>query len=161
MENKNNPAVPEQTQGKSVDLEESLEVNSIDEAKELFQVARTRLLHPSKWHELAGNLSAFFKTDEKSSVKEIKENDHLAIDLPAPKSSAGDGHDWVRVQSIIPDADPDADESLAVTLETSVNPHQAEEGVAHFFNEGATSSFILKRRGNKLTASYHGRNEIP
>jgi hypothetical protein len=164
MQEKNNsPIVPEQIKGKSVDLEESMELDSVKEAKEVFNRAAERLFHPLSWHELAGTLSAFFKPDKSASSagKKIKEGDYLMIDLPAPKPAAGDGHDWVRVISVSRQAEKDAEESAGVTVAASVNPHQPEEGVAHFFDEDATSSFIIKRQGNKVTASYHGRNEKP
>jgi hypothetical protein len=33
--------------------------------------------------------------------------------------------------------------------------------VAHFFTEEATSNFMVKRVGNKVSAEVHGRNEKP
>lgn len=163
-EKTNSPIVPEQTEGKSVDLEESIEANTVEEAKQIFAKASERLFHPSTWHELAGSLSGFFTPDKskgEATGVPVRQNDYLMIDLPAPKSNAGDGHDWVRVESVAHNAEKEAEESAGITLVTSVNPHQPEEGVAHFFNEGATSSFIIKRKGNRVTATYHGRNEKP
>jgi hypothetical protein len=157
----NNPAVPDQHEGKSVDLEESVTAPNIDEAKRIFSIGCQRLRQPASWHEVAGTLSAFFKPDKDNPDASIKENDYLMIDLPGPGNVAGEGHDWVRVTSIAENKDPDAEESLAITLETSQNPHNPAEGVAHFFNEGSTSSFVIKRNGNNVSASYHGRNELP
>ena len=33
--------------------------------------------------------------------------------------------------------------------------------IAHFFEEGATSTFILQLQNNTVFASYYGRNEVP
>lgn len=164
MENTNSPIVPEHTEGKSVDLEESVELDTAEEAKEVFATAKERLFHPLSWHGLAGALSAFFKPDKESGASaggKIKEGDYLMIDLPAPKNSAGEGHDWVRVISLSQNEEADAEESAGFTVAASINPHQPGEGVAHFFNEEASSSFIIKRKGKKVIASYHGRNEKP
>jgi hypothetical protein len=41
------------------------------------------------------------------------------------------------------------------------NPGSGASGAAHFFRVGATSTFIIERDGAKVTAYYHGRNEVP
>ena len=46
-------------------------------------------------------------------------------------------------------------------LRASGKPGEEGESAAHFFKEDATSSFVIHRKGNKVTASYHGRNEVP
>jgi hypothetical protein len=40
-------------------------------------------------------------------------------------------------------------------------PGKENNDTAHFFHDGATSSFIITRKDNVVTASYHGRNELP
>ena len=154
-----NPAVPEQVEGKEVNLEESVTADTAIAAQELYHKACERLLHPGEWHELAGALSAFFKVDSFAPNRKIKEKDHLQIDLPAPGNPAGDGHDWVIVETISTKKDGWAEENLSVTLRASENPDKPGDGIAHFFDEGATSSFVIKRKGNTVVASYHGRNE--
>ena len=54
-----------------------------------------------------------------------------------------------------------ADESVGLMMAATANPQRKAQNVAHFFREGATSSFIIKRTGPTVTASYHGRNEVP
>ena len=40
------------------------------------------------------------------------------------------------------------------------NPKKNESVVAHFLKSEATSSFTIRRYGNVVTASVHGRNEV-
>lgn len=156
--------MPENKVGKALDLEESVTENSAEEATTTFRRACKRLLNPPIWHELAGAASASFKIVTENNVDPHRLaciHDYLAIDIPGPGSSAGDGYDWVQVENIAENAEPGADESLGISLKASSNPGKPQEGTAHFFNDSATSSFIIKRAGNTITASYHGRNETP
>lgn len=156
--------VPENVKGKSVDLEESVTENTIEEAENSFNRACTRLLNPPVWHQLAGTLSAEFELQDRTAenARRLAEvNDYLKINIPAPGNSAGDGYDWVKVDAIEENTLPDADTSFAIRLRSSSNPAHLEKGTAHFFTSDATSTFIVKRTGNKVIASYHGRNEVP
>ncbi len=158
------PVVPANETGKSVDLESSVTENSVEEAIVTFRRAVKRLLNPSAWHELAGMGSAVFKLEkinDGASSGPAAVNDYISIDIPGPGPVTGDGYDWVQVVDITRKADTSASESFGLTVRASVNPAKPAEGTAHFFNEGATSTFLIKRTGNIVTASYHGRNEKP
>lgn len=160
----NSPMVPANEKGKALDLEYSVTENSREEATTTFKRACSRLLNPSIWHQLSGALSASFKLaapNDPGPQRLARINDYFMIDIPGPGPSVGDGYDWVQVENITENADPAAEESFGMTLRVSVNPNKPEEGTAHFFKEGATSTFLIKRNGNTVTASYHGRNEIP
>jgi hypothetical protein len=41
------------------------------------------------------------------------------------------------------------------------NPKNEGEKIAHFFSDNATSSFIVMRNENEVTAAVYGRNEKP
>ena len=41
------------------------------------------------------------------------------------------------------------------------DPRSAVTNTAHFFGEDASSTFLIERNGDKVTAFYHGRNEVP
>jgi hypothetical protein len=155
--NKNSPAIPEQEEGKEVNLEEKLSAKDESEAKIFYNEAKKRLLDPASWHELAGTLSANFSPRD----NKLTEGSFIQIDLPAPGNPAGSGHDWVVVEKLTEDSEADAEESIALTLKPAQNPDTPEEVTAHFFNENSTSTFILKRKADKVIASYHGRNEKP
>lgn len=154
--------IPDNKKGKQVDLEaETTLINDV-KASETYVEARKRLLQPALWKGITGKLAAEFRADKKNKGDAyISEGDYIKIDIPAPGLSAGDGHDWVQVLKIEEDFDSDSDESIALTLKVAENPNHPEKGVAHFFEKGATSSFVIKRLGTKVHTSYHGRNEVP
>ena len=156
--------VPANHTGKSVDLEYEITENSREEAIDTFKRAVKRLLNPHIWHELAGSVSAKFELrglHEPAGSRLAQLNDYIRIDIPGPGSSAGDGYDWVQVVDISENADLSADQSFGMTTQASINPNRPEEGIAHFFGKLASSTFIVKRYGNTVIVTYHGRNEKP
>ena len=154
--------VPENKIGKAVDIEHSITVDEKD-AIRVYKIARERLLHPACWQKLSGLASATFEliSDNIISQLEAKENDHLRIDVPGPGAAEGDGYDWVKVETIEEDKVPEAANSIALKLRASANPNNDKTSTAHFFKKDATSTFIIKLKGNTITASYYGRNEVP
>jgi hypothetical protein len=160
----NAPLVPANVSGKSVDLEESVVEKSIEAAENTYNRACARLLNPPIWHQLAGTLSAAFElqsADAEKADRLAEVNDYLKINIPGPGNSAGDGYDWVKVEAIEENTLPGAEASFAMRLRSSENPGHTEKGTAHFFKEDATSTFVVKRMGSKVIATYHGRNEMP
>lgn len=158
------PFIPANTMGKALDLESSVTENSVEEAITTFTRTCKRLLNPPLWQELSGSIGASFKLESPDQINAnrlAQENDYLKIDIPGPGPVAGKGYDWVKVENIAESADPSYEQSFGMTLKASPNPGTPEQGIAHFFSAGATSTFIIKRNGNKVTASYHGRNEVP
>jgi hypothetical protein len=156
--------IPKNFEGKSVDLDETVMEKNAEDAENTFNRACTRLLNPAIWHELAGALSAEFELQSPAAENPgrlAKLNDYIKINIPGPGNSAGDGYDWVMVEAIEENTLPDAESSFAIRLRSSRNPAHLEKGTAHFFNENATSTFIVKKEGNIVMASYHGRNEVP
>jgi hypothetical protein len=160
----NAPVVPRNVTGKSVDLEESVTEKSAEDADNTFNRACTRLLNPPIWHELAGIFSAEFElNDEAAQYPErlAGVNDYLKINIPGPGNIAGDGYDWVKVEAIEENTLPGVDASFALRLRASSSPTHSDKVTAHFFKDDATSTFVVKRTGNEVTVSYHGRNELP
>lgn len=157
--------VPENLTGKAVDLEETVTASSPEEAANIYTRACKRLQNPPLWQQLSGGaLSASFELVEAAGNEAhrlLQLHDYLRISIPGPGTDNGDGYDWVQVKAISDNTGLDADESFGLTVAAARNPAQPQKGVAHFFKEGASSSFAVRRTGNKITASYHGRNERP
>ena len=153
--------IPEQKEGKALDIEETITASGEAEAREIFNRAKNRLLHPGEWQKISGSLTAEFKLAAQESPDAIaRVNDHIRIDIPGPGSVTGEGYDWVRIDDIQTDPEKAADESFLITLRPSDNPEKLSEDTAHFFQSNATSSFLLLRKGATVSARYHGRNEI-
>ena len=156
--------IPENETGKHVDLFEKVRLETGEEAVRVYTRARRKLFHPATWKPMTGTVAADFKSpfpEQTGGGNPIAAGDYLSIDIPGPGLSAGDGHDWVKVERIEENIDPEADESIAMTVEVCENPGHPEKGIAHFFAEGASSTFIITRKKETVKASYHGRNERP
>lgn len=163
LEDKQIP-LPEKEEGSNKDIEASAKAKTREEAKQLFEKAKSRLLDVNDWDKIAGKASAVFRlTDENG--KEIegapKVGNYFKIDIPGPGAKTGKGHDWVRVEAIEERKDSDEDrEFLVMRVRPSDNPEIASKEVAHFFSDKATSNFLVLREKNEVTAAVLGRNEV-
>jgi hypothetical protein len=157
-------SIPSQEEGKQVDIIETMNASSPEGAKSLYIQSKQRLLDINRWSDISDGLSAsFVLTDKFGKQKQgnPEVGDHFRIDIPGPGSFAGNGYDWVRVELVEEDSDPEADcEWSVIKVRPSEDPVE-KEGIAHFLEEKATSSFIIKRNGNTVSAEVHGRNEKP
>lgn len=161
--NKPEDSIPEQTEGVAVNVEDTVELENEEEAAGFFQLVKERMLHVNSWHQFAGTLSANFTlTDGSGSEVERKpqQGDYFKIDIPAPGLQTGEGFDWVQIEEIIEQAEG-MDEYTAVRVRPASSPVNANPDVAHFYTDEATSNFIVKREGSKVTAGVYGRNEKP
>lgn len=157
------PATPANEKGKFVDTKHTVEERSIEDAIVTYNRACARLLNPPVWEQLTGGRQVTFTlaTSTQDEVQRLAEvDDYLKIDVPGPGSATGEGYDWVKVEAIEENTATDADDSLAMRLRACSNPHTPEEDIAHFFNGDATSTFIVRRKENRVSFSYHGRNEV-
>ena len=91
-----------------------------------------------------------------------QEGDYFRVDIPGPGPSIGGGYDWVRVETIEDLTNPAGEEeSFGMKVRPSAAPGGDSGHTAHFFTGDATSTFLVRRIGNKVMATYHGRNELP
>lgn len=157
--------IPPQEEGAKKDIDHTINAADENDARKLFMIGRNRLVNINHWHEYAGALSATFRlTDPQGNEvdRTAEKGDYFKITLPAPGPTEGSGHDWVRIEAIEDKSNPNgADELMAIRVRPSPNPQEKGENVAHFFKDKSTSSFILERHGNKVTAAVYGRNEKP
>jgi hypothetical protein len=164
MATENPKVIPPQQEGKQSDIMETRKAASPEEAKGLFVESKKRLLDVNRWAEISEGISAsFVLTDQSGQPKQgiPGAGDYFKIDIPGPGSSAGEGYDWVRVELVEDHRQAEADkEWVVMKVRPSQNP-VSQKGVAHFFDKEATSSFIVKREKNILSAEVHGRNEKP
>lgn len=161
----NNPEdiIPPHEEGTAVDVEDSVELANVSEAKDFFHQVKKRLLDVKEWHQIAGALSADFKlTDPKGNETDRKpqKGDYFKINIPAPGIKTGEGYDWVQVEEIAEDCEG-VDEYMAIRVRPASSPVNDNRDVAHFYTDEATSNFIIKREGLKVTAGVYGRNEKP
>ncbi len=157
--------IPVNENGKENDLEHSESFTSREEAAKCFVRAYKRMFNPKVWHKLAGFMSpelALVSPDGATQRDLAEIGDYYRINLPGPGTRAGDGYDWVKVEAIEDHHDAAAEyEWMGIRLRPTANPQTDNDETAHFFRDTATSSFVIVRECNTVTASYHGRNELP
>lgn len=156
---------PPQTEGIEKNIEETTEMENIEDAEDLFVIAKNRLLHVNDWHKVSTTIPSDFTIVDRHGEKldrAVHKGDYIIIKIPAPGNNAGEGKDWVFVEALEYDDYPDDNrEMIAMRLRPVQNPQSSDEDVAHFFTGNASSTFVVERIGRKIIAYYYGRNEKP
>ncbi len=158
-----NSTIPDQKEGNEMNVEETLIAPSHEAAELLFNAAMTRLIHVNDWHTLTHHLlSRFQLTDSRGRelFREVREGDLIRIDIPAPRTKAGEGFDWVKVEDIDYRFEKEK-QGVSIRVRPVCSPFHPEDGVAHFFGGDATSTFKVIKVNLKIMAGIYGRNEIP
>lgn len=153
------PLIPENEEGVQTNTESSVSLDSDEQARNFFSIVKYRLLHVNEWHDIAGEATAIFQlTDEKGNdvQRAAKKGDHFRINIHAPGPLSGEGYDWVKVEAL-----EEREDYAAILVRPATNPLNNAKDVAHFFDDSSTSSFVVKKEGNKVTAGIYGRNEKP
>lgn len=155
--------IPAQHEGVEVNVEDSVTLASEEEATNFFGMVKNRLLAVNRWKEWAGALSAGFAlTNEQGQDIDTfpRPGNYFKINIPAPGIATGEGFDWVRIEEIKEVEDSDCG-FVAIRVRPASSPLNANEDVAHFLTDEATSNFIVRRDGLTVTAGVYGRNEKP
>jgi hypothetical protein len=153
--------VPKQVKGKQSDNEACVVVDDPQSAGLHFSQVKERLLNVNQWKDISGPQSASFVVHNERGEpldRQVQVGDYIRIKIPGPGLSTGNGYDWVKVLDITESRDGDT-EQVTMMVKPSDNPQNSTSETAHFFDESATSTFIVKREGRTLTAEVHGRNE--
>ncbi|MBC7390397.1 MAG: hypothetical protein H7329_14365 [Opitutaceae bacterium] len=157
--------IEKNTKGKLKDFKFSYTAETREEAIKVFEIACQRLIEIHNWDKFAEKISAKFVLTNKSGfevLREPKEGDFIRIDIPGPGTKAGDGYDWVQIETILFSDPYEMEEKLfGFKVRPSSNPENSESGTAHFLSDQATSSFIISLKGKTVYSEIHGRNESP
>jgi hypothetical protein len=162
MKEKKSNIIPPQRTGKAIDAESGIELDE-KESKTFFSEVKSRLQNVNRWKDYAGNISATFQLVDQSGKeinRPVQKGDYFKIDIPGPGTASGEGYDWVHVEEVENVTTPDG-ERFGLRVRPTDNPQNNKQDVAHFYSEESTSSFIVERKGNTITASVHDRNTKP
>ena len=155
--------VPNQQTGRAIDAVSNVELSEEEEARTFFRQVKERLRDVNHWKDIAGTLSASFQLVD-ANGKEVRrmaeKGDYFKIDIPGPGTKSGDGFDWVQIEEVENTSLPDG-ERFGFRVRPTDNPQNQKNDVAHFYSDDSTSSFIVERRNNIVTASVHDRNTKP
>ena len=162
-EKRSSPIVPDQRTGKAIDAESSVLMQNETSAKAFFEIVKNRLQYVNDWHKLTGDLSARFQLVNKEGVhvyRRALEGDYLKIDIPGPGNKTGRGYDWVQIEAIEDTSFADV-ERFGFRVRPAENPQSHRHDIAHFYSHESTSTFIVTRDGNRITAAISDRNTKP
>ena len=157
--------IPEQEHGAAKDIKKQIVMETLDDAEDMFLLAKERLLSVNDWKKMIDGNSAHFQLSDTHGEplhRHAHLGDYIKIDLPGPGSIAGKNKDWVKIEAIAYDDYPDENgESILLQLRPVAAPNTDNEHTAHFLKDEATSTIQIKRWGKIVAAYYYGRNEIP
>jgi hypothetical protein len=153
--------VPEQKTGQSSFTHTDITCRNLDQVNERYRVAAERLHNVNWWHEYAGKPTATFHLFDESgnSVNRlVQQGDYLRINIPGPGNPDTNGADWVQVIEV---GERSAGErQLAfITVKAAPDPLVRSNQATHFFDQPATSTFVVYRKQFTIMAAVFGRNE--
>ncbi|MCP9234980.1 hypothetical protein [Lewinella sp. JB7] len=131
-------------------------------AREAYIRAVQHLYNVNHWRKLNDAVKTdFLLCDARGQAldRPARTGDLIRIDVVGPGSPSGGGYDWVSIQQL---EEVNGDTPYAaMTVVPCPGPQSDDPAVAHFFAEGATNTFVVRRLGNCVLAEVHGRNERP
>jgi hypothetical protein len=157
--------LPLQVTGEATQTSAEVVTDREEDARYVFERASERLLDVNQWTDMCGSLAAGFQLTDDSG-KDLQGhaavNDFIRIDIPGPGPREGRGYDWVQIEKVEQPVGTPEDEIFLIEVRPSAAPPiQAGAIPAHFLERSATSTFILERRGNTVSMTVFGRNEVP
>ena len=155
--------IPKQKEGAFSDTVSSIKFENETQAIEHFTLVRKRFLDVNSWELFAGEEKASFSlTDANGNflLDHPAVGNFIKIKIPGLHNPTGDGFDWVKIEEIKEEKNLNF-ESVYIRVRPSSDPTKPEEKVAHFFDEKATSNFLIRRVDEEIFAEVHGRNEEP
>jgi hypothetical protein len=154
MPSEQHKLVPLQTQGLFKDLNHDVVLDTVEDAEELFVVAKDKLLDVNHWTHTGEPEGAQFQLlDEHGTILDRPAHGHDLVRITKAGVSTGEAYDLLQIEEIAYDDYPDEDhETFAMRLKPTIGLLQMGESTA-------TSTIVIERRGRHLTAHYYGRNE--
>ncbi len=145
--------------GARSDTSYTIQAANEEQAESLYNKAKVNLLSVNQWKSIAGETGADFALADPYGDLingQAKTGCYIRIHLPTSKKKK---YDWVVIESIESIEDgPDRLTQMRVRPAGAPGSSQTD---THFFGDEATSNFVVEKKGRKLTASVHGRNEVP
>jgi len=161
MDEKNyTKTIPEKFDGGNINAESVVQLHNLTAAKELFLLAKKRLMDVNNWKEISEQAVAEFRlTDSQGNEVSgpVQEGMFFRIDIPGPGTETGDGFDWVIVEKISEYQLEDI-ESFGIRVRPALNPTNTDQEIAHFYSSQTTSTFTVTRENTKVTAAVYDRN---
>ncbi|PSL43100.1 hypothetical protein CLV51_10994 [Chitinophaga niastensis] len=158
------PFIPAQYTGEETATSAIRKAEDESAARRFFQEAMERLVDVNHWANWCGTLLSAFQlvnAADKPIDGFAETGMYIRIDIPGPGTNAGKGFDWVKIEQKEHVILNTHQEVFFIRARPSEHPVQKHSGIAHFLRKEASSSFVITRDHNTVTASVYGRNEVP
>lgn len=158
------PFIPVQYTGEETETSAERQAANEQAAIAIFERAVSRLQNINEWGNLCGALSSDFQLVDKLGEEidaTASAGMYVRIDIPGPGNSVGKGYDWVLLEQMEDVQLNEHQQVFFIRARPTGHPLQKHAGTAHFLKEEATSSFVITRDGEEVTATVYGRNEVP
>lgn len=157
-----NQLIPKQETGSEMDAVSYCSFETLEEAITFYAIAKRRLTAISSWSQICGTDATTFELLNASGSQpaELAEGNLIKIDIPGPGTGVGEGYDWVKIEKIESGENMN-EQFFGFRVRPCANPHKPLAGIAHFFKDSATSTFLIRLSQNTVYAEMHGRNEVP
>lgn len=157
------PNIPVQVEGGCHDTVSMHCANSVEVAAERYRKLQERFRSVNAWHKLSDKVKAKFALFDGRTGRpttSLEEGNLIRIDVPGIGNPSGSGYDWTRIVDIRAGDENRTLPFLSMTVRPCSAPDSTGGTVAHFYDEEATSTFIIRRAGMCIYAEVHGRNEV-
>lgn len=157
------PHIPQQREGAKHDTTAERTFDTAYDAEHFFETVKKRFQDVNSWQKVAGKGSAKFCLLNKEGALSSagpQEGDYFKINIPALDGSLQEKADWVRVEHTEQTNTP-TEEMLLVRVRPCDDPFAVRTEADHFYTDDATSTFVIHRKYNVISAEVHGRNEKP
>ena len=157
--------IPLQTTGNQADNSHTVLCENKVMAKQTYVSACEKLLRINEWRKISNDIlqTDFYLCN--SNGEEVNRqpiiSDYIKIDLAGPGTATGDGFDWVQIELIAEKEEENDTEFTLIRVRPAACPIKESTDIAHFFDDAATTTFIISRLKNEVSAEIHGRNESP
>ena len=82
----------------------------------------------------------------KKIYREPAINDFIKINLMVPNYKSGDGFDRVQIEQMVEKENEDHTAFNSINVRLAICPTNESKGIVHFFNEAATTTFIILKK---------------
>lgn len=153
------PSIPRQVNGQSHDTVDMYCFNTPQEARNFYPIAKQRLLSVNNWHKVMQHRKPVFTLYDETGKQQDgppEVGDFIRIDLAGPGNPSGQGYDWVRITQL----EERTDDFISMKLSPAPSPISKTRSSAHFYQEQASNTLVLRIIHNCIYAEAHGRNEL-
>jgi len=156
--------IPAQHQGLEKNLAYTFVCDSVEEAEDCFVDAKERLLDVNSWNKYSQINDIEFRLQDahgREAHRHARRGDHIRLAAATLSVGRVEEFDWVAIEAIEYDDYPDQGmETFGMRLHPCATPAgNLGPNAPYSLTDNATSTLVIQRRGRKLSATYHGRNE--